>query len=198
MPDFEFIEHTADVGMRVFGQSFEALFENSARALFQLLVKINPSKNVKKSVALETQTLEELLVNWLNELIFYVDAENMFFSKFNVKVDEKQYKLFAECKGDFMGSQSIEFFPSKELKNKRLRLDIGTAGSIGLVLPAMAICYGLAGTLEFAAGGFLAGKGSGVLIAVLVLMMLGMMLNFLVIQLVSIGYGILQQMELYK
>ncbi|MBW1997222.1 MAG: monovalent cation/H+ antiporter subunit D family protein [Deltaproteobacteria bacterium] len=45
-------------------------------------------------------------------------------------------------------------------------------GSIGLVLPAMVICYGLAGTLEFAAGGFLAGKGSGVLIGVLVLMML--------------------------
>jgi len=45
-------------------------------------------------------------------------------------------------------------------------------GSIGLVLPAMVICYGLAGTLEFTAGGFLAGKGSGVLIGVLVLMML--------------------------
>jgi len=45
-------------------------------------------------------------------------------------------------------------------------------GSIGLVLPAMVMCYGLAGTLEFAAAGFLAGKGSGVLIGVLVLMML--------------------------
>jgi len=51
----------------------------------------------------------------------------------------KAYKeLFsAECKGDFIGSQSIEFYPSKELKNKRLKLDIGTAGSIGLLLQSL-------------------------------------------------------------
>ncbi len=51
----------------------------------------------------------------------------------------KAYKelFFAECTGEYLGSQSIEFFPSKELRNKRLRLDIGTAGSIGLVLQSL-------------------------------------------------------------
>jgi multicomponent Na+:H+ antiporter subunit D len=45
-------------------------------------------------------------------------------------------------------------------------------GSIGLVLPAMIICYQLTGTLEFASQGFLAGSGSGSLMAVLLVMML--------------------------
>ena len=45
-------------------------------------------------------------------------------------------------------------------------------GSIGLVLPAMIICYQLTGTLEFGAGGILTGKASASLIAVLLLMML--------------------------
>jgi multicomponent Na+:H+ antiporter subunit D len=45
-------------------------------------------------------------------------------------------------------------------------------GSIGLVLPAMIICYQLTGTLDFASQGFLAGSGSGSLMAVLLIMLL--------------------------
>jgi multicomponent Na+:H+ antiporter subunit D len=45
-------------------------------------------------------------------------------------------------------------------------------GSIGLVLPAMVICYHLTGTLEFGAGGIFGGEGSKALMTVLVLMML--------------------------
>ena len=45
-------------------------------------------------------------------------------------------------------------------------------GSIGLVLPAMIICYQLTGTLEFGTGGILTGKGPASLIALLMLMML--------------------------
>ena len=44
--------------------------------------------------------------------------------------------------------------------------------SIGLVLPAMIICYHLTGTLDFAKQGFLAGTGSGPLLAVLLVMLL--------------------------
>lgn len=44
--------------------------------------------------------------------------------------------------------------------------------SIGLVLPAMIICYHLTGTLEFANQGFLAGSGSKPLLALLLVMLL--------------------------
>jgi len=43
--------------------------------------------------------------------------------------------------------------------------------SIGLVLPAMIICYHLTGSLEFAQQGFLAGKGSRPLMALLLVML---------------------------
>ncbi|MCP4665476.1 MAG: monovalent cation/H+ antiporter subunit D family protein, partial [Deltaproteobacteria bacterium] len=42
--------------------------------------------------------------------------------------------------------------------------------SIGLVLPAMLICYNLSGTLEFGSQGFLAGTGSKTLTTILLLM----------------------------
>jgi len=53
---------------------------------------------------------------------------------------------------------------------KYLLYILGT--SIGLVLPAMIICYYLTGTLEFSRQGFLAGSGSKTLMAVLVVMFL--------------------------
>jgi multicomponent Na+:H+ antiporter subunit D len=51
---------------------------------------------------------------------------------------------------------------------KYLTYILGT--SIGLVLPAMLICYTLSGTLTFSAQGFLAGTGSSQLMIVLLLM----------------------------
>ncbi|MBC8177975.1 MAG: monovalent cation/H+ antiporter subunit D family protein [Deltaproteobacteria bacterium] len=45
-------------------------------------------------------------------------------------------------------------------------------GSVGLVLPAMLICYNLAGTLEFTSQGFLAGTGSKPLMTILMMMLL--------------------------
>jgi len=44
--------------------------------------------------------------------------------------------------------------------------------SVGLVLPAMLICYNVAGTLEFASQGFLAGTGSKPLMTILMMMLL--------------------------
>jgi len=45
-------------------------------------------------------------------------------------------------------------------------------GSVGLVLPAMLICYSLAGTLEFSSQGFLAGTGSKPLMTFLMILLL--------------------------
>ncbi len=53
---------------------------------------------------------------------------------------------------------------------KYLLYIVGT--SIGFLLPAMLISYDLAGTLDFSSQGFLAGKGSGTLIGVLLVMFL--------------------------
>jgi multicomponent Na+:H+ antiporter subunit D len=52
---------------------------------------------------------------------------------------------------------------------KYLTFILGT--SIGLVLPAMLICFSLAGTLDFTGGGFMAGKASNPAMIVLLLML---------------------------
>ena len=42
MKKFEFIEHTADIGIKAYGKSLPELFQNSAEAMFTLLIDYKP------------------------------------------------------------------------------------------------------------------------------------------------------------
>lgn len=90
MKDFEFIEHTADVGIRVFGKNREELFKSASRALFSLLIKYQPKNIKKKEINLEAQDLGELLVNWLNELISLFFAYKFLPGEYNIEIKEAE------------------------------------------------------------------------------------------------------------
>jgi SHS2 domain-containing protein len=53
----------------------------------------------KREIKVDGDDLVSLMFNWLNELLIYVDGENLAFSKFDVKVDEK-FNLDATCSGE--------------------------------------------------------------------------------------------------
>ncbi len=95
---FRFLEHTSDQLVEVEADTLEKLFEDAALATFETMTDI--SKVEPKEVrefTLEDDNLESLLIAFLNELLFYVDAENMMFSKFEVKI-EKNGKYTLRCK----------------------------------------------------------------------------------------------------
>jgi SHS2 domain-containing protein len=75
---FEIIEHTADVGLRIFGKDLSALFASAAEALMAVVVedleRLRPTET--EPVELEADCLEDLLVEWLGELLFRFDARH--------------------------------------------------------------------------------------------------------------------------
>jgi len=80
------VEHTADIGIQVYGKTLEELFENSAYGMFSQITdieKVNPEEKVE--VQVEGYDKESLLVNWLNELLYLSTTKKMFFSQFKVK-----------------------------------------------------------------------------------------------------------------
>jgi SHS2 domain-containing protein len=89
MEKFEFIEHTADIGVRVYGKTLEDLFVNSATALFNIFVDYKPKERITREIVLEAQTLEDLLVNWLNELISGFFADKFLPSKFCISISSE-------------------------------------------------------------------------------------------------------------
>jgi SHS2 domain-containing protein len=76
MPDYELLEHTADTGFRVRGATLEELFARAAEAL--VAVALDPSRiepKEKRPVEAAGETLEERLVNWLNEVLWLLDGQ---------------------------------------------------------------------------------------------------------------------------
>jgi SHS2 domain-containing protein len=86
--NYELIEHTADIGIRVRGKDLKELFKNTALVLFGLIAeKKEPVAHLKKEkveISLKADSLEELFVNWLNELLFLSVTGELFFSGFQI------------------------------------------------------------------------------------------------------------------
>lgn len=92
---------TADVAFIAHGKSLNEVFSNAALAMFDVMVntrQVKPKKSI--SFELDGTDINSLMFNFLNKLLFYVDAESMVFTKFKVIVDENIFHLKAECFGE--------------------------------------------------------------------------------------------------
>ncbi len=75
MERFETIDISGDAGIRAFGRDLRELFVNAAFGMYDLMTDtagIDGDKEIDISV--ESDTVEGLLVSWLNELIFNFDV----------------------------------------------------------------------------------------------------------------------------
>lgn len=110
MKKFEFVDiTTADVAFVAYGKDLNELFENAALAMFEVMINTKQVKSVvKKEVSVDGTDVQSLLFNWLNELLVFVDGENLAFSEFDVKIDEKNLKLKAVCWGERIDREKHE------------------------------------------------------------------------------------------
>jgi SHS2 domain-containing protein len=85
--NYETFEHEADIGIRGFGKTEAEAFENTAVALFSVMVNVDAVEaREKRSVTVSAPDHELLLVEWLNALLTLSDIEHMVFSKFDVNI----------------------------------------------------------------------------------------------------------------
>ena len=90
---FRFLEKavTADVAFEAFGKSLKDVFENAALATVETMVDTDTvSPRMQKMIKLQNKEIGALLIDFLNELIYYKDAEQMFISRFDVDVKQKK------------------------------------------------------------------------------------------------------------
>jgi SHS2 domain-containing protein len=73
---YEFIDHTADFGIHVFGSDASELFGNAAWALFDVLTETEAlSGNDSFKIAVSGDDWCDLMVNWLREVLFLWNGE---------------------------------------------------------------------------------------------------------------------------
>ncbi len=70
--NYEIFEHTADIGVRIKGEDLKDLFKNAGLAVFSISARKQytvSKEHPKLNINLQAQDIQELFVNWLNEII---------------------------------------------------------------------------------------------------------------------------------
>jgi SHS2 domain-containing protein len=87
---YETFEHTADIGLRARAAELDRLFEDAARALFSVIVanpeSIQPVQQVE--FCLSGTHYDDLLFDWLAELLYTCDTRRLVFNQFHVHLND--------------------------------------------------------------------------------------------------------------
>ncbi len=102
MGTIETFDHTADVGMRIRGDDLDDLFRSAAEGVIDYIVVNRDAVRVDalESLILDAESTLDLLVAWLNELIFRSETRRRLYSHFNVRVAADGLHLHAEIGGE--------------------------------------------------------------------------------------------------
>lgn len=100
MERFRYLDHTGDLGVEVFGDTLEALFEHAGEAFMNV---ITDPETVKAAAAIEIAVgapdLEQLLVEWLTELIYQFEVHGRLFRRYEVRFQDDG-RLLATARGE--------------------------------------------------------------------------------------------------
>ena len=121
MKRYEQFPHTADIGIRAYGKDVKELFVNTAFAMFDVIADLEGLKtSAKCEIKAEADNYEELLVAWLDELLYNFYTKQIIFSQFDIK-ELSDKRLVAEASGRPVGAN-----------RNRLKTEIKAATYAGL------------------------------------------------------------------
>ena len=97
MKRYEQIPHTADIAIRVYGKDLKELFINAAFGMFDIIADLEGLKSsVSIEVNLKAPSKEELLVSWLDELLYNFYTKGIIFFEFDASfLNEEQLMVKA-------------------------------------------------------------------------------------------------------
>jgi SHS2 domain-containing protein len=94
------LEHTADMGIEASGQTLEELFAQAAYGLMEIISGTPEALcREEKSVTVEGGDSEELLVNWLNEILYLFEIKRFFPLDFEIE-EVRENRLLARVRGE--------------------------------------------------------------------------------------------------
>lgn len=99
MEKFIFLEHRADIKFKAYGKNLNEAFENTVLAVSSYLSQDKKIKsNKKKKIEISADNNESLLYQFVDEIIYLLDAEKFIPKSAKVKIESGN--LRAEILGD--------------------------------------------------------------------------------------------------
>jgi SHS2 domain-containing protein len=101
------VEHTADWGLEVWAPDLPGLMEEAARGMFELMgVEVSEESRCHRQLEIGADDREQLLVSFLEELLFIADSEKLAFDGFMLSLVDTN--LLARLEGGGIVSRSKE------------------------------------------------------------------------------------------
>jgi tRNA nucleotidyltransferase (CCA-adding enzyme) len=89
-PRWEHFEHGADVGVRGFGPTLAAAFEQAALALTGVVTDPAGIQALRRvEIRCEAPDRELLLAHWLNAVVSEMAVQRLLFGRFEVRIEER-------------------------------------------------------------------------------------------------------------
>ena len=99
---YKYLDHTADAMFEAYGRTLAEMFAHAGLAMFNILTDIDKVKQQKSfTFTIKADSLEKLMFDFLDELLFYLDTEHMLFSSYDITISHNgDYKLKCIASGD--------------------------------------------------------------------------------------------------
>lgn len=97
---FQILEHTADIGFEAYGGTEPEVFANAAIALVSIIT--DPEQIAirdEKTIHVDADDREQLLVRYLNEVLYVIDGESFLPAKVRITLHDN-YALSAVLSGE--------------------------------------------------------------------------------------------------
>ena len=110
---YSIIDHTADIGLECRGETIEALFEAAAEGMFSILTDLqNVAVRDEHAIELYASSHDDLLIQWLQELLYLFSTEHYVYSVFSVRIypDKAGLKIHGICGGEPIDYRKHEIY----------------------------------------------------------------------------------------
>lgn len=92
------VEHTADVALKVWGEDFHAFLRQAAKGLYDLMgLQSTTGQGEETGFTLTQGTPESVLVDFLTELLYFVESVGLALDEFGF--DEDDYQVLIRAVG---------------------------------------------------------------------------------------------------
>lgn len=108
---YRYLDHTADLGIEIWGKDLDDLFVNIGRAIFETQVRGTIRADAKRSIEVRSDSLEDLAIDWCRELLYAFAVQGFMPREYDLHVRDNS--LRADLRGD-------EFDPRRH----RVKLEI--------------------------------------------------------------------------
>ncbi|HIP62889.1 MAG TPA: archease [Archaeoglobus profundus] len=110
---YRFVNHTADIAFEVYGDEIDELIKNATLAFYDAFVDVSKlGSSIEKKLEVEAESIDYLLFNWLNELLYLFETEFFAGKDVDVEVSEDNgFKAKGIIKGDKVYPEIVKTEP---------------------------------------------------------------------------------------